>query len=164
SWWSSLTRADILRGLELTGDRLRCDDLGGVQVWGPQDGRRGVTPDPGTGADPGTGSEPGSGSAAPQVRLVQAYDEYIVGYTQTKYVLDLSGSTKTRPVDVTVRNHVLLIDGQVAGHWRRTLTRRSVTIEVTLDRSLNPVEHRELECEAAAHGLFLGLEAILEVR
>jgi hypothetical protein len=152
SWWSSLTRADILRGLELTGDRLRCDDLGGVQVWGPQDGRRGVTPDPGT------------GSAAPQVRLVQAYDEYIVGYTQTKYVLDLSGSTKTRPVDVTVRNHVLLIDGQVAGHWRRTLTRRSVTIEVTLDRSLNPVEHRELEREAAAHGLFLGLEATLEVR
>jgi hypothetical protein len=146
AWWSSLTRADIEHGLDLAGDRLRHDDLGGVRVWGP------------------AVSKAPTARIVPAVHLVQAYDEYIVGYTQTKYVLDLSGSTKARPADVTVRNHVLLIDGQVAGHWRRTLTRASVTIEVTLDRPLTTAEHRELEGEAAAHGRFLGLAAGLEIR
>jgi len=122
-WWSSLTRADILRGLDLVGDRLRPDDLDGVRVWGPAGGDADAGPTPRT---------------PPAVHLVQAYDEYIVGYTQTKYVLDLSGSTKNRPTDVTVRNHVLLIDGQVAGRWRRTLTRGSAIIEVTLDRPWDP--------------------------
>jgi hypothetical protein len=143
AWWSSLTRAEILRGLELTGDLLRRDELGGVELWGPPD------------------DEAIAGPAAPTAHLVQAYDEYIVGYTQTRYVLDLIGSTKDRQGG-TVGDH-LLIDGQVTGRWRRTVTRESVTIEVTLDRPLSAAEDRRLRDEAAALGRFLGLEATLRL-
>jgi hypothetical protein len=140
AWWCSLPRADVLRGLESVGDRLRRDELDGVPVWGPSDD-----------------DAPSDGGA----HLLQTYDEYIVGYTQTKYVLDISGAARARPEGVVVRNPLLLVGGQVAGQWRRTIGRRAVTIEVTTHRKLTRSERSAVAEEAQRHGAFLGVEAQL---
>jgi len=142
-WWASLTRPDILRGIELAGDRLRQDELAGIPLWGP--------------ADPA----PSPPDGAPRGHLLQAYDEYVVGYSRTKYVLDLAGLAARRPPEVTLRNHVMLLDGQLCGHWRRTLRRGTVLIEVTPERPLGIAELAALEAEAVRHGEFLGLDATL---
>jgi len=76
-WWSSLTAADIRRGLEMVASRLQHEVVDGVAYWF-------------------AGSAPAAGLASPTVHLLQGYDEYIVGYSQSKSVLNLAGGPWSR--------------------------------------------------------------------
>lgn len=133
-WWSSLTLAQIAAGLEIVGSRLSRDVVNGVAYWS----------DPTLTADD---------IVSPRVDLVQAYDEYIVGYTESKYLLEPVS------IDRAIYNHVIILDGRVAGCWKRTMSKNSVLIEVLLYRPFGPGEKRALQAAADAHGEFLGLPA-----
>jgi hypothetical protein len=140
-WWSSLTVAEIHRGLELIGAELEHVVVDGNWYW--------------FGTPPPTAPVP-----SPSVHLLHTYDEYVVGYSETKYALDIAGlATPFR-----VANMIVLLDSQVAGFWKRKLGKDSVAIEVSLHRSWNGAERAALEAEAARYGLFFGLEPLLTVR
>jgi Winged helix DNA-binding domain len=138
-WWSSLTAADVRHGLELVAPRLEREELDGVTYWS-------------------AGSPPPPTAASPAVHLLQAYDEYIVGYSQSKYLLDLSGVARSLR-ERAVFNHVVILDGQVAGHWRRTIGRDSVAVEVALYQPFDDARMQALQAAADRHGAFLGLPA-----
>jgi hypothetical protein len=139
-WWSSLPTADIKKGLEMVGARLSHEVIEGVSYWF-------------------TEPAPTSKASSPTVHLLQAYDEYIVGYTESKYVLDVSGAARSLPRDQTIFNSVVILDGQVAGHWRRTVKKGSVVIEVALYAPFDDAQTEALHTVAARHGEFLGLPA-----
>jgi hypothetical protein len=139
-WWSSLTAADVARGLELVGPRLQREVVDGVTYWF---------------AEP----PPPLEAAAPTVHLLQGYDEYIVGYSESKYLLDVAGTARARTKDRAVFNHVVILDSQVAGHWKRTLKRGSVTIEAALYAPFDDAQAAALQAAADRHGEFLGLPA-----
>ncbi|MGN9906573.1 winged helix DNA-binding domain-containing protein [Phytohabitans sp. LJ34] len=130
-WWSSLTRADIARGVALAGDRLRHEVVDGVSYWS---GWHETAP-------------PGS----PTVHLVQGYDEYLVAFTESKHVV------RPLPPATSVPNSVLLLDGLVAGHWRRTSTKDTLQIEALLHRALTPAESAALDAAAARQAAYLDL-------
>jgi hypothetical protein len=152
AWWSSVKRTDVARGLRLAGDRLRRDDVDGVTVYGPPVAEESVVEDSVT-EDPVV--------EEPVVHLLQSFDEIIVGYTETKPWLDRAGLRAARTEGDRWRGHHLLVDGQIAGSWRRVVGRRDVRIELTLDRPLSSAETGALEVEAARVGAFLGLPATL---
>jgi hypothetical protein len=137
-WWSSLTAADIRQGLELAGSRLRREVVDGVDYWF-------------------AGSPPTTRPASPQVHLLQGYDEYIVGYSQSRSVLNLAGRTlmQTRPVFIGV----VILDGQLAGHWKRTVGRDTVAFEVALYEPFDDAQTKALQAAADRHGEFLGRAA-----
>jgi hypothetical protein len=137
-WWSSLTAADIRQGLELAGSRLQREVVDGVDFWF-------------------AGSPPTTRPASPQVHLLQGYDEYIVGYSQSRSVLNLAGRTllPTRPVFIGV----VILDGQLAGHWKRTVGRDTVAFEVALYEPFDDAQTKALQAAADRHGEFLGLAA-----
>jgi hypothetical protein len=137
-WWSSLTAADIRQGLELAGSRLQREVVDGVAYWF-------------------AGSPPPTRPASPQVHLLQGYDEYLVGYSQSKSVLNLAGRAllATRPVF----NGVAILDGQLAGHWKRTVGRDTVAFEVALYEPFDDAQTKALQAAADRHGEFLGLAA-----
>jgi hypothetical protein len=139
-WWSSLTAAEIRQGLDLVGPRLEHEVIDGVPYW--------------FAAPPPERPPP-----SPTVHLLQGFDEYMVGYSQSKYVLDASGAARALSGDRPVFNHVLVLDSQVAGHWKRTLRNRSVHIEAALYAPLGDAETRALQAAADRHGTFLGLPA-----
>ena len=139
-WWSSLTAADIEKGLEMVAPRLAHEVVDGVAYW--------FTP---------SASYPKA--ASPTVHLLQAYDEYIVGYSQSKYVLDVSGAARSLPRDRGIFNHVVILDSQVAGHWKRTLRKDAVIIEAVLYTLFDDAQTRALQAAADRHGQFLGLTA-----
>jgi hypothetical protein len=144
-WWSSLTLADVARGLELAGSDLTSAEIGGRRYWFAE---------PATGAAGGAAVE-GAVPASPDVRLLQAYDEY-VSYSESRYLLDLSGAAGMLTRDRPIYNHLVLLDGQVIGHWKRTVRRREVLLDVLLHRPLDAGERRALGAAADAHGAFLG--------
>jgi Winged helix DNA-binding domain len=137
-WWSSLTAADIRDGLEMVASRLEQEVVDGVTYWF---------------APP----VPDRAAASPTVHLLQGYDEYIVGYSESKSVLDLSG--RTLPQARPVFNGVAILDGQVAGHWKRTRRRDSVAFEVALYEPFDDAQARALQAAADRQGEFLGVPA-----
>ena len=138
AWWSSLTAADIRNGLEMAGSRLQHEVVDGVAYWF-------------------AGSAPAAGLASPTVHLLQGYDEYIVGYSQSKSVLNLAGRTLVQ--DRPVFNGVAILDGQVAGHWKRTLNSGTVAFEVALYEPFDAAQAKALQAAADRQGEFLGLTA-----
>jgi len=138
-WWSSLTAADIRRGLELAGSRLRQEVVDGVAYW--------------SAASPA----PPPGPASPSVHLLQGYDEYLVGYSQSKSLLNLAGRKLIQ--DRPMFNGVAILDGQVAGHWKRTVRRAGVAFEVALYEPFDDARAEALQAAADRQGEFLGLPA-----
>ena len=136
-WWSSLTLADIARGVQLAGDRLRHDLVDGVSYW--------------------SGWHDTPALASPTVRLVQRYDEYVGAFAETKHLLDVSGTARALPPGTVVPNGMLLLDGQIAGHWRRTSTKDSLLVEALLYRTLAPAEQEALDAAAARQAAYLNL-------
>ncbi|HEV7664715.1 MAG TPA: crosslink repair DNA glycosylase YcaQ family protein, partial [Chloroflexota bacterium] len=143
-WWSSLTLSAIKTGLALAGDALQHREVNGVTYWFGE-------------------AEPDTAPSRPAVHLLQAYDEYLVGHSETKYVLDVAGVARWTTQERFVFNLIAVLDSQVIGHWRRTPKRDAVTIEVALYRELDAAQTIALRAAADAHGAFLGLPACLEV-
>ena len=77
----------------------------------------------------------------------------------SKYVIGVSGAARSQPPEQGVFNHVLVIDGQVAGRWRRTQRSKSVLIEVAPHARLDTKAIRALHDAVTRHGHFLGLPA-----
>jgi hypothetical protein len=144
-WWSSLTLADIQRGLEMVGHELQCETYGGLTYWFAE-------------------LPPATVPDGPRVDLLQTYDECIVGYSESRGVLDVAGLDKVittggRPV----YNHAVFLDGQVVGRWKRTLRTDTVHIETILHTALDEAQTRALQAAADAHGAFVGRTATVAV-
>ncbi|HYN93110.1 MAG TPA: winged helix DNA-binding domain-containing protein [Pilimelia sp.] len=146
-WWSSLTAADVTRGIELAGAAVTRHDVDGTAFWSAPHAE---TPH----------AETPHAETPPSVHLLQGYDEYIMGYTgDSKYLLDAAGHARFAGADRPAFNHVLIVDGQVAGHWKRTVRRGGVHLDVALHRPLDGAGGRALRAAADRHGRFLGLPA-----
>ncbi|MGH2753662.1 MAG: winged helix DNA-binding domain-containing protein [Actinomycetota bacterium] len=139
--WSSLTIADIKRGLEIVGSRLASQVAGGLTYWF-------------------AASPPPPEVASPAVQLVQGYDEYIVGYRESKFLLDIRGVAGPMAGDRPAFNGVILVDDQVAGAWRRVQRKDSVAIESSLYRPFNRAERAALRAAADRYASFLGVSEV----
>jgi hypothetical protein len=142
-WWSSLTVAAINRGIGMVASQLVSDDVDGVRYWSvPQ--------------------EPQPDAASPTVHLLQGYDEYLVGYRQTKDVVDIARRWSSLPPATSLPNGVAILDSQLAGHWKRTVRRRSVIFDVALYEPLDDAQAQALQDAADAQATFLERTAAVQ--
>lgn len=139
--WASLSASDVKLALGAAGSDLRHEEIDGVAFWSADE-----RPSPASLRTP----------ASPIVHLVQGYDEFIMGYSATKHVLARPGSLWT-PSTPPVFSLVVLLDGRVAGWWRRTPKKGSVSVEVSLLEPLDADGVRALEAEAGRYGAYLDL-------
>lgn len=141
-FWSSLTLADIRRGIEAAGPRLVQEEADGLTFW----------------SAPGQAPPP---MPSPRVRMLQGLDEYFVGYGESRGYCDRA---RTRPslVDRAIYNGALILDTQLAGHWKRAVTKRAVTFTVALSMPLDDAQMGALQAAADAYGAFLGLPAVVD--
>lgn len=74
-------------------------------------------------------------------------------------MLDASGAARPLSRDKIVFNGIVILDTQMAGHWKRTLRKGSVIVEVALYKAIDDAQARALQTAADRHGEFLGLPA-----
>jgi hypothetical protein len=137
--WCSLTLSDVRRGLELAGAQLQQDEIDGIPCW----------------SAPAGGQRVGS-SVKTQLHLLQGYDEYVMGYRETRHVLhaiDRGSATRVRQTAAYVG--LVIRAGQFVGHWKRILKKEAVVIEVALCAPLDAAGRRALQAAADHHGRFL---------
>ena len=145
-WWSSLSLADIRQGIDLAGPRLDSEVVDGITYWF-------AAPPPGV-----------SATDARQAHLLHMFDEYVVGYRETRRAFDTAGIGRSLFQTINERQGVLTLDTQVMGTWRRTISRDALLVEVKLYTALDSPQMQALHAETGRLGAFLGLPATLRER
>ena len=134
AWWSHLRVADIKAALAELGSELASKEIDGITYWYVPNNLPPL-------------------ARSPVVHLLQAYDEYIVGYRETRVGRDPSGIDRKawRP---SIPTGVVLVNGALAGNWKRTIVKETIEIELYLYSSLTEKEERALQKTAEAYGRF----------
>lgn len=96
--------------------------------------------------------------ASSRVHLLAPFDEYTVAYKDRSAVLD-PGDARRVNAGGGMINAIVVIDGRVAGNWKRILRGQSVDLTISPFRPLTPRETRALEREAARYAAFLRRKA-----
>ena len=141
-WWSGLTAAQAKRGLDLVADGLERVEVDGRVYW--------LAP-----------AEAPPREPSPTAHLLQAYDEYGIAYSESRGVMDRAGLSKVVTGRQATFMHALVVDGQLAGHWRRTASAKEMTVEVQPSRKLSTRERKAIERVVSRYGRFAGLRASL---
>jgi len=96
----------------------------------------------------------------PSVRLVGAFDPYLLGYASRDFALSPRFARRIQAGGGWIHPAVL-VDGRILGTWRQRRTAAGLAIELDpfkpLDRSLRPL----LEAEVSDLGRFVGAPAVL---
>ena len=120
SWWSGLPQREITRGLEILGRDVERTEQDGLPYWSVRDRSK---------------PKPGSG-----VWLLPNYDEFLIAYRDRQ----LSAPRfALKPRDIYA--HFLVVDGVLAGVWRRSGTGAGAQATATSYRRLSSLERRGLE-------------------
>jgi hypothetical protein len=99
----------------------------------------------------------------PLVRALPNYDEYLIAHQDR-------GLTAAPPLPKRwpkgherLFPHVVMIDGRVAGLWRRTITATTLTLDCQRLRPWSPPEIRALEREAERYASSLGVRPLVNI-
>jgi hypothetical protein len=139
AWWAGLTVADARRGTDAVRERLEAMEVGGTTYLHAP------------------GLEPADG-----VHLVAAFDEIVLGYADR--TLQLRGEPLERIVPGAngLFLPAVLVDGAVAGTWRRTQRAGAITLSIDawepLAQRRTAALRRAVRDHGAAHGMVATLE------
>jgi hypothetical protein len=143
AWWSGLTVADAKRGIALLGPVLERLKIGDTENWISVDAAR-LT------------------RRAPSAHLLPNYDEYFIGFRDRSAIGQRVRATSTVTGGNALIPHVLVIDGELVGIWRRAFEKDRVVVSLEPHTSLTTREQARLTAEARRFGRFL--ESPVEVR
>jgi hypothetical protein len=99
-------------------------------------------------------------SGSPRAHLLPAFDEYLVGYKDRGAVLNPS-QAKRLSAGGGMLAPTIMVEGQVVGVWKRTITKNAVLVKGTLFSALKQAEGRAIEAAAERYGRFVGMPALL---
>lgn len=137
AWWSGLTVADAKRGVEAAAAFLARETPDGATYWHAP-------------------SAHAARRASRVAHLLPNYDEYFVGFKdRSAFAERLRRRRASRRVDALM-GHIVCVDGQIVGGWRRTL---GTTALVALDLlvPLTAPERQLVRRAATRFSAFLGV-------
>ena len=133
AWWSGLTMSDVKRGIELAAKQLERVDFEGKTYW-----RSGSVP-----------LQPG-----PTAHLLPNYDEFFIGYRDRSAIGRRLRSVSSVTGGSTLINHVIAVDGQLVGGWKRTMNAGAIVLQASLLTRLSRSERDRLEVAVRAFETF----------
>lgn len=142
AWWSGLTIAEVKQGVELAGDFLTHQEYEGKQYF--------------TAASLNTTQSTGATGCL----LLPCFDEYTVSYK------DRSTAVNTEDLvsyGYGVNWNNIIINGRIAGAWKRTIKPKEVILELRPVRELLEKEISQLSKKATEFGSFVGLPVSLSI-
>jgi len=145
SWWSGLTLTDVRRAFSMLEGEVESEDVDGLTYWS---------------AGGGAGRLP----AARAATLLQTYDELVVGYQESRFVGDPGAATaKDAWSGRTFPSGGVLLGARIGGHWRRTVGKGRLDVDVHLYETPTPKVSTAVERAVGELGRFFGLPVDLTV-
>lgn len=137
SWWSGLTVADATRGVEAAARLLERTTIDGRIYW--------HIPSPGSRRGP-----------VRTAQLLPNYDELFIGFRDRSAFDERLHHIRPKRRLNALMGHIVFVDGQIVGGWRRTLG-KTVVVELRLLVPLTAHELGLVRRAAERFGKFLGL-------
>jgi hypothetical protein len=138
TWWSGLTMADAQRGIEEVKSQFVSEVIDGKAYWFDSS----VSP---------------VWEKSPTAHLLPNYDEYFIGFKDRSAIGEVAKRAGIKSDDPSFLAHVIILDGQLVGGWRRTLTKKAVQVELMLIADLTKAQQNAVDKAANQYGEFLGL-------
>ncbi|HEX6982983.1 MAG TPA: winged helix DNA-binding domain-containing protein [Balneolaceae bacterium] len=139
AWWSGLTLTDSRKALEMVKSDFITDTINSQTYWFSNSF---FIPEP----------------DEPSVHLLPAYDEFIISYTDRGATL--SGEHNDKAISKNgMFWPVVIVNGQVAGLWKRTIKGNKVNLEVEPFQPFSKTVKDLIEKKATSFGDFLGKKA-----
>jgi hypothetical protein len=138
AWWSGLTVADATKGVQLAGRGLEREVVDDQTYW----------------FDPSARAQR---AKSPVAYLLPNYDEYFIGFKDRSAIGQRLKSADLVTGGNALIAHVVAVDGQLVGGWKRTLTKNAVVVALNVVSRLTDSERQAVEAAARKYGEFLGL-------
>lgn len=138
AWWSSLTLTDARIGLAVARDRLDELEVDGTAYFLERD-----TP-----------------AAASATVALPGFDEYLLGYQDRSAALTAEHAKLVVPGGNGLFLPTIVVDGEVVGLWRRTITRSGVAVEPRPFAALSARARSRFDAAVGRYARFLGLELL----
>lgn len=141
AWWSGLSMKDARRGVDLATPQLASEIIDDNTYWFSPNSKT-VRPKP------------------PAALLLSIYDEYTIAYK------DRSALGAERYIEKLLAmgnalTSVIILDGKIAGTWKRIVKRGCVEIVTSLFKPLRKAERDALKTAAIGYGEFLEMPCVL---
>ena len=139
TWWSGLTTADAKRGLELVKPGFQQEVMDGQTYWFAE-------------------AELDAPVKTPTVYLLPNYDEYFIGFKDRRAIGEVMSKANILKDNPSVMAHLIILDGQVVGGWKRILEKNRVIVELNPLTKLSALEQERVSEAADSYGKYLGLQ------
>lgn len=144
AWWTGLTLKEAETGLNAASTALERKMIGGTEYWS-------------------TSKRIPSLPASPFVLLLSFFDEFNIAYKDRSAlggevfgeVLKSMGNDPTS---------LLVIDGRIAGTWKRSIVKGTVELIVSPLRGITVKEKEAIRAEGERYGVFLEMPCIVMIR
>jgi hypothetical protein len=137
AWWAGLTIADAKRGIDLAGAFVERVTIADTHYWRAAD--RGVP------------------RKAPSAHLLPNYDEYFIGFRDRSAIGARIGNTAPVMVTNALVPHIMIVDGQLVGTWKREVVKDTVVVAIRQLTRLTRLEQDRVAAAAERYARFLGL-------
>jgi hypothetical protein len=149
AWWSGLSTKVASEGLNLVRSKLISIDLSGKTYWFSSE-------------DKGMGTDPPTEHQHPVIRafLLSIYDEYSIAYKDRGDISDERDIERMISLGNAL-TAIIILDGKVAGTWKRVLKKNTVEIGSHPFKKLNNSEQEAVVEAARQYGKFLNKEIVI---
>jgi hypothetical protein len=138
-WWSGLKVSDAKAGLAMAKSRLESLTVNGQVYW--------LSPE-----------APRFNKAALMVQVLPGFDEYLLGYRDRSASLGPAYAQKVQAGSNGMFLGTIVVNGRVAGTWKRELKKNAARVTTNLFRPLTRAETGALEKAIGRYCEFLELE------
>jgi hypothetical protein len=142
SKWSGLTIAEVTAGLDMVKSEFVSETIDSRTYWFADTGSVPILPSP-------------SAFALPN------YDEYVSAYVDYSALFDPHSGLELVDRESFKYPHFILIDGMVAGTWRRTYKSKSVLIELDPFAPLTAAQSAAFDAALARYAEFVSLPIVM---
>jgi hypothetical protein len=142
TWWSGLTMAEAREGIELVKSQFVNEVFEDQTYWFAN-------------------SLSLVKEKSPTAHLLPNYDEYFIGFKNRSAIGKVAQLANVEANNPAFLAHIIIIDGQIVGGWKRTLKKDAVLVELNLITKLTKAESEAVKTAIEQYGKFLGLPAKL---
>jgi hypothetical protein len=137
TWWSGLTLRDARQGIQSVKSEFHQHEANGQTYWFVESAA--------------------AARSSPTVYLLPNYDEYFIGFKDRSAIGELATRANIEKNDPSLFAHIIILDGQVAGGWKRIVEKSKVLVELSPIAKLTRPEKQAVARAAERFGKFLGL-------
>jgi hypothetical protein len=138
TWWSGLTMLDAKQGMESIHSQFAKAEIDGKTYWFDK-------------------SRSPVRANSPSAHLLPNYDEYFIGLKDRSAIGKLVSPLHPEENAVALNAHIVILDGQIVGGWRRTVKKKAVLLEFSLITNLTTAQQDAVNQAANRYGEFMQL-------